>query len=129
MLIESNYGLLKSENEQHAYFLKTFFNIENNYNYLSILQDSLSAKKTMPTFSVDDLLPSMPVPCLAKTCDNYLESVRPFVTDEELKTTTKVVENFKNGVGKDLQVLLVEKAKHERNWVFFVDSVLIIYMF
>ena len=77
----------------------------------------------MPTFSVDDLLPSLPVPCLNKTCDKYLESVRPFVTDEELKTTIKVVEDFKKGVGKHLHSLLVEKAKHERNWVLSFSAI------
>ncbi|XP_077979259.1 peroxisomal carnitine O-octanoyltransferase-like [Glandiceps talaboti] len=62
-------------------------------------------------------LPSLPVPPLSKTLDKYLESVKPFVNEEEFKYTEKVVKDFEDGLGKDLQIELKERAKQHRNWL------------
>jgi carnitine O-octanoyltransferase len=69
------------------------------------------------TFQYDDTLPSLPVPPLHHTLNRYLDSVKPFVTEDELAATAFLVSEFENGVGKELQAKLMERAKHKRNWV------------
>lgn len=59
----------------------------------------------------------MPVPPLEKTLEKYLRSVEPFLNEQELKTTKEVVKKFGSGVGKQLQELLVKKAKTTDNWL------------
>lgn len=71
----------------------------------------------MATFSFDDNLPSLPVPHLDNTLKKYLDSVYPFLTELEFQQTTKIVEDFRNGIGKVLQFHLMERAKNHRNWV------------
>lgn len=71
----------------------------------------------MPTFSIDELLPSLPVPNLEQTLEKYLSSVKPFVNEFEYKNTEEIVKKFQIGDGQVLQKLLLEKAKHERNWL------------
>lgn len=71
----------------------------------------------MKTFSFDNNLPSLPLPDLDKTLKKYLDSVKPFLTELEFLQTTKKLENFRNGIGKQLHFHLLEKAKNERNWV------------
>ncbi|XP_061677090.1 peroxisomal carnitine O-octanoyltransferase-like isoform X3 [Syngnathoides biaculeatus] len=43
--------------------------------------------------------------------------VRPFATDEEFKTTVKIVQTFQEGLGKVLQQKLLQRAKARRNWL------------
>ncbi|XP_070566735.1 peroxisomal carnitine O-octanoyltransferase-like [Ptychodera flava] len=69
------------------------------------------------TFQYQDSLPSLPVPPLQQSLDKYLESVKPFVTEEEYKHTEKVVREFGDGVGKELQAKLEERGKEHRNWL------------
>lgn len=71
----------------------------------------------MSTFSIDNILPSLPVPDLEKTLQKYLDSVKPQVTEIEYLNTEKIVSKFRNGIGKTLQFHLTERAKNERNWV------------
>ncbi len=74
-------------------------------------------KEKMPTFGVDNLLPSLPLPDLDHTLNKYLDSVKPFVDQIEFLNTQKIVEKFRNGVGNNLNFHLIEKSKRERNWV------------
>lgn len=74
-------------------------------------------KEKLPTFSIDNLLPSLPLPQLEQTLDKYLDSARPVLTELEFLKTQKCVEDFKNGIGKALHFHLMQKAKKERNWV------------
>lgn len=69
------------------------------------------------TFQYDKTLPSLPVPALDETLAKYLNSVKPFLTDEEFAETQKVVSDFKNGVGKELHQKLMERSKHQKNWL------------
>ncbi|PIK59109.1 putative peroxisomal carnitine O-octanoyltransferase [Apostichopus japonicus] len=48
---------------------------------------------------------------------NQLFTVKVFATHEEIEKTKKIIEEFQNGVGKQLQEKLVEKAKGSRNWL------------
>jgi hypothetical protein len=83
------------------------------------LKELFNNKETAPTFSFDTLLPPLPLPSLDYTLTKYLESVKPFLTDIEYLNTQRLVENFRNGIGKHLNFHLSEKAKKERNWVSF----------
>jgi len=65
----------------------------------------------------DDKLPPLPVPNLDHTLDKYLESTKPYVTDQQFENTRQLVENFKNGIGAELHEKLKAKAATERNWV------------
>ncbi|XP_050388403.1 peroxisomal carnitine O-octanoyltransferase [Patella vulgata] len=69
------------------------------------------------TFGNQESLPSLPIPPLQKTLDRYLDSVKPFVTDEEYKQTEFLVQQFHSGVGKELHFKLFERAKYMRNWL------------
>jgi hypothetical protein len=91
-------------------------------------------------------LPSLPVPPLEDTLSKFVQSVKPFLSDEvqnrvkpclehvvhvivlvscccfdplsqEFEHTTAVVEDFKAGVGAKLQQMLEQRGVDERNWV------------
>ena len=76
-------------------------------------------KESTRTFEHDESLPRLPVPSLQHTLERYLDSVKPFVTDEEMAQTTKIVSEFEQGVGKNLHAKLLRRAKREKNWVCF----------
>lgn len=69
------------------------------------------------TFAKDDLAPALPLPSLENTLAQYYKSLIPFGTDEQLKNSSKLIEDFKNGIGKKLQTILEERAKNNKNWV------------
>lgn len=60
---------------------------------------------TEGTFQFQSKLPCLPVPSLEETCDKYLKSSIPFLTPSEFERTKKIVEEFKSGDGKRLQVI------------------------
>jgi len=68
-------------------------------------------------FSHQKDLPSLPVPALDDTLSKFIQSVKPFLNDEEFEHTTAVVEDFKVGVGARLQKMLEERGESERNWL------------
>lgn len=72
---------------------------------------------TEATFAHQDDLPSLPVPSLDDTLAKFVQSVKPFLTEEELEHTSAVVEDFKAGVGGRLQKMLQERGREERNWL------------
>lgn len=71
----------------------------------------------LSTFAKDELMPNLPLPRLEDTLERYYETLKPFGTEEELKNSRKIIEDFKKGVGKDLHRVVVEKAKNTKNWV------------
>jgi carnitine O-octanoyltransferase len=54
------------------------------------------------TFKYDDSLPKLPLPRLEDTLERYFEALKPFGTDEELKNSRQIIDNFKRGVGPQL---------------------------
>lgn len=64
-------------------------------------------------------LPPLPLPTLSDTCERYLKSVRPLLSDEEFAHTEAIVADFcrEGGEGEALQQFLEEKASSERNWM------------
>lgn len=81
-------------------------------NSIFVLPDDAPA-----TFDKDDTLPPLPLPQLEDTLERYYESLKPFGTPEELKNSRKVIDDFKNGIGRKLHALVEEKAKKSQNWV------------
>ena len=72
------------------------------------------AKKT---FENDDNLPALPLPSLKNTLDLYLQSVVPFLTTNELEKTKRIVEEFGDNEGQNLQEKLLQRANENKNWV------------
>ena len=64
-------------------------------------------------------LPPLPLPSLADTCDRYLDTVRPLLSETELLHTQSLLADFckEGGVGNTLQQMLEERAGSERNWI------------
>lgn len=64
-------------------------------------------------------LPHLPVPELNTTFNKYLNTVKPFLNDQELEVTTNVVKKFiePNGVGMQLQNFLLNRANSTTNWL------------
>lgn len=69
------------------------------------------------TFENDEKLPSLPVPSLSHTLERYLDSVKPFASQNEYYKTERIVKDFENGIGKELHSKLVMKAAKEHNWL------------
>lgn len=70
-----------------------------------------------PTFSRDESLESLPLPKLDDTLTRYYQNLLPFGSEEELRNSKKIIDDFKNGVGRNLQQILEARALKERNWV------------
>ncbi|KAI5699833.1 hypothetical protein M8J75_009465 [Diaphorina citri] len=78
-----------------------------------VLSDDDKAK----TFENDEKLPSLPVPPLDVTLEKYIQSVKPFATQEELTNVQNLAKEFKNGIGQELHKSLLKKASEEKNWL------------
>lgn len=76
------------------------------------------------TFARDNSLPSLPLPSLNDTLERYYESLKPFGNAEQLANSRKIIDNFKNGIGKKLHSILVERTKNHRNWVCSIGELL-----
>ncbi|XP_078520524.1 peroxisomal carnitine O-octanoyltransferase-like isoform X2 [Lissotriton helveticus] len=69
------------------------------------------------TFQYQDSLPPLPVPSLEESLRKYLESVKPFLNQEEYQRTLNISKDFEDGIGKELQQKLEERARTKRNWL------------
>ncbi|XP_013419196.1 carnitine O-palmitoyltransferase 1, liver isoform-like [Lingula anatina] len=69
------------------------------------------------TFSLQNVLPRLPVPSLEQTCHKYLLSVKPLLTEAEYAQTKQVVEQFKQNEGPKLQGYLKLRAWNKVNWL------------
>ncbi|RZF35756.1 hypothetical protein LSTR_LSTR012054 [Laodelphax striatellus] len=69
------------------------------------------------TFEYDKTLPSLPLPTLSHTLLRYLDSVKAISSKEDYEKTVRIVEEFENGIGKELHAKLQSKAANERNWL------------
>jgi carnitine O-octanoyltransferase len=69
------------------------------------------------TFSRDENLDPLPLPSLEDTMNRYYDSLKPFGTEDELKESLKLINEFKNGIGKKLQNILVDRTVKHKNWV------------
>uniref|UniRef100_A0A671UPC1 Peroxisomal carnitine O-octanoyltransferase n=1 Tax=Sparus aurata TaxID=8175 RepID=A0A671UPC1_SPAAU len=81
------------------------------------MANHLSESLPERTFQYQSSLPALPVPTLEMSLSKYLDSVRPFASDEEFKATFDIVKKFQQGVGKDLHQKLQQRARTKRNWL------------
>jgi len=87
-------------------------------------------KLSNKTFGNQDLLPKLPVPELADTCERFLEWVRPILSPEELEQTQGIVQTFlaEGGEGQKLHQALLKWSKGGdiKSWLegFWYDSYL-----
>ncbi|XP_057381809.1 carnitine O-acetyltransferase-like [Daphnia carinata] len=76
-------------------------------------------------------LPSLPVPKLSQTLEQYIRTVKPLLTKDEFAITEQVAKNFgaPGGVGEKLQLMLEEKGANEPNWLseWWLDSAYLSY--
>ena len=86
--------------------------------YLSFIGMLVNDPKAT-TFGFQEVLPPLPVPNLKETCDKYLLSVRPILTEDEFVRTKAAFSKFQRpgGVGERLQGALLERAEKTRNWL------------
>lgn len=68
-------------------------------------------------FSIQAALPKFPVAPLQQTMEKYLKTVEPLLTPEELENTKKLCDEFQNGVGRQLQARLQDRANKTTNWL------------
>lgn len=68
-------------------------------------------------YNFQGVLPSLPVPSLADTCQRYLNAVNPLQTPEQFAVTTALAAEFQSGVGKRLQRYLNFKSWYASNYV------------
>ncbi|KAK7110671.1 hypothetical protein V1264_014507 [Littorina saxatilis] len=69
------------------------------------------------TFQYQEELPPLPVPDLGETLRKYLDSVKPHVTEDELRQVDFLCEQFASGEGKILHEKLQAFAKTKKNWL------------
>lgn len=77
----------------------------------------LCDEKASGTFELDDELPALPLPALENTLMRYYESLQPFGNEKQLRESRRIIDEFLNGVGRQLQIILEERAKLNKNWV------------
>ncbi|RQM17727.1 hypothetical protein DD237_001220 [Peronospora effusa] len=75
------------------------------------------SKQSERTMQYQDELPSLPLPPLEQTLEQYIQSCEPLLTPSELEHTKAVCHDFLHGVGPQLQAILQERADSERNWI------------
>lgn len=70
-------------------------------------------------FKYQSQLPKLPVPTLQETGAKYLRSIEPFLSKEQLKKSTAIVEDFirPGGAGEVLQKRLESFAVDKDNWL------------
>ncbi|XP_055338487.1 carnitine O-acetyltransferase-like isoform X2 [Paramacrobiotus metropolitanus] len=64
-------------------------------------------------------LPPLPVPPLSQTLEKYYKSLKPFLSEGELRHTKKLLDEFAKpgGEGEALQQLLEQRAQKHENWL------------
>jgi hypothetical protein len=76
------------------------------------------------TFEKDESLKKLPLPKLEESLERYYKNLLPFGSEQELESSRKYIEDFKNGIGRKLQKMLEEKASKEKNWVSAITVII-----
>ncbi|XP_070558107.1 carnitine O-palmitoyltransferase 2, mitochondrial-like [Ptychodera flava] len=77
--------------------------------------DDFLPASVVPTMHFQPSLPRLPIPKLEDTCDRYLKSQRPVLDDENFSKTSKLVSDFLEGEGKELNEALIAKDKKNKH--------------
>ena len=72
-------------------------------------------KSIISTLHFQKSLPRLGIPKLEETCKNYINSVTPLLTSEELTKTEKLVADFEKGDGMKLHEQLLAKDKMNKH--------------
>jgi aryl carrier-like protein len=87
----------------------------------SKVQDAVIPKHSYHCCRYSSELPKLPLPKLEAALQQYIESVSPFCTAEEIQKTIAIVENFagEGGIGRSLyqQLVDIEKDPNVDNWL------------
>ena len=67
----------------------------------------------IPTYHFQKSLPKLPVPKLEKTLEKYLYFSEPLLNEDEYNNTKKIVKEFGDGIGKELQDKLILNNKQQ----------------
>lgn len=82
-----------------------------------LMLKAIVGKGNFPTFFFQAMLPRLPVPDLNITCEKYLTSMRPLLSDEDFMNLLTAVLSFKEKEGPTLQKHLLQKFATEENWL------------
>ncbi|TMW67940.1 hypothetical protein Poli38472_007612 [Pythium oligandrum] len=76
-------------------------------------------KETPKTFAHQAALPHFPVPSVEETLERYVESVKPFLTKDELQKTEALAKDYgkPGGEAERLQKVLLKRAEEHENWL------------
>ena len=69
------------------------------------------------TFAAQDKLPKLPIPELDKTCQNYLNALRPLQSKREQEDTAAAVADFLKNDGPELDTRLKKYATGKTSYI------------
>lgn len=69
------------------------------------------------TYAAQDNLPKLPIPVLDKTCENYLNALRPLQSRREQEDTAAAVADFLKNEGPDLDSRLKKYATGKTSYI------------
>ncbi|CAB4034373.1 carnitine O-palmitoyltransferase 2, mitochondrial, partial [Paramuricea clavata] len=72
-------------------------------------------RSIVPTYHFQPSLPRLPIPKLEDTCRRYLDAQKVILSPEEYENTKRLVENFKQYEGPELQKELISKDKQNKH--------------
>ncbi|KAK6618059.1 hypothetical protein RUM44_002501 [Polyplax serrata] len=72
-------------------------------------------KSKLPTLHFQKGLFRLPIPELDKTCERYLNALKPILSQDQWEKTRTIVHSFQNGDGKELDSALKAKDASNKN--------------
>ncbi|XP_065216088.1 carnitine O-palmitoyltransferase 2, mitochondrial-like [Planococcus citri] len=72
-------------------------------------------RSIVPTLHFQQSLPRLPIPELPKTCDRYLQSLKPILTQDEFNNTESIVKKFQTEVGAQLHKELKDQDAENKD--------------
>ena len=67
--------------------------------------------------STQSCLPNLPLPTINETCERWLDSVKPLMSEDDYNKAVDMAREFSHGVGNKLQNYLKFKRLITQNWV------------
>lgn len=83
----------------------------------ALMLNALKGTGNYPTFFFQPMLPKLPVPDFNQTCDKFITSMRPLLSEEDFMNLLTAMISFKEKEGPILQNRLLQKAQSEENWL------------
>lgn len=75
----------------HSTNLLCFSSFSDDYQYIQ--------KSIVPTLHFQKSLPRLPIPELSNTCERYLQSLKPILSNKDFENTENIVRKFQHGDG------------------------------